>query len=50
MAIPLGVLMAGNGVAHIAVSLLNGRWMPGVLSAPVLLACSIWLLSAARNC
>ena len=33
-----------NGLGHITVSVLNGRLMPGVLSAPVLLAAAAWLL------
>jgi hypothetical protein len=49
IAIPFGALMTANGLAHIAVSVANGRLMPGVLSAPVLLACSVWLLLAARR-
>lgn len=40
-----GVLMLANGVFHIAGSLHLGRFMPGVYSAPVLLAASAYLLT-----
>ena len=46
--VPLGYLYAlihlGNGLGHVTVSILNGRLMPGVLSAPALLAAAAWLL------
>lgn len=39
-----GVFMLGNGLLHFAGSYYLGRWMPGVYSAPLLLAASVWLL------
>ncbi len=48
-AYPLGVLMTFNALQHLAGSWYLGRAMPGVYSSPVLLAASLWLLSAARS-
>ena len=45
---PLGVLMTFNGFLHVAGSIYLHRPMPGVYSAPVLIAVSLWLLRAAR--
>lgn len=39
-----GILMFGNGLLHIAGSLQMGRLMPGVYSAPLLLAASAFLI------
>ena len=39
-----GVVHVLNGVAHIVVSLVGGTWMPGVLSAPLVLGAGVWLL------
>ena len=39
-----GVLMMGNGLAHIAGSFYFGRLMPGVHSSPLLIATSACLL------
>ena len=39
-----GALMLGNGLLHIVGSLQLGRPMPGVYSAPLLLAASVYLL------
>jgi hypothetical protein len=39
-----GVVMLGNGLVHVAGSLEMGRPMPGVYSAPLLLAASVYLL------
>lgn len=39
-----GAIMALNGLGHLGASLVLGRWMPGVLSSPFLLAAAIWLL------
>ena len=41
------VLMLANGLMHIAGSLYMKRMMPGVYSAPLLVACSIYLLACA---
>jgi hypothetical protein len=44
-----GLVMAGNGVLHLVASLYKRRAMPGVYSAPLILAAAIYLLvSAAR--
>jgi hypothetical protein len=42
---PLGILMLGNGLLHIGGCFYLGRAMPGVYSAPLLLASSIYLLT-----
>jgi len=39
-----GIINTFNGLLHIAVSIYLGRAMPGVYSAPLLLACSVYLL------
>ena len=44
-AIPVAILAGiGNGCLHLGGSLLYRRWMPGVLTAPLLLASGSWLL------
>lgn len=45
LSLPYGVLMLLNGMGHIAGSVYFGRLMPGVYSAPLLLAASVWLLA-----
>ena len=47
-ALPLAVLMFGNGLLHIAGSFYLGRLMPGVYSAPLLLVVSGRLFLFAR--
>jgi len=42
-----GVINVGNGLLHIVASIRFGRRVPGLISAPVLLACAAWLLVAA---
>jgi hypothetical protein len=39
----------GNGLLHIAASLFKRRWMPGVMSAPLLIAAAVWLFAAAAR-
>ena len=39
----LAALMFLNGIGHIAGSIYLNDWMPGVYSAPLLLAASVWL-------
>jgi Protein of unknown function with HXXEE motif len=46
---PFAVLMLLNGLGHIAGSFYLGRLMPGVYSAPLLLASSIYLLWSVRH-
>jgi len=46
---PFAVLMLLNGLGHIAGSFYLGRLMPGVYSAPMLLAGSIYLLWSVRQ-
>jgi hypothetical protein len=46
---PFAILMLANGLLHIAGSFWLGKLMPGVYSAPLLLAASVWLLWAARR-
>lgn len=43
---PYGVIMLLNGLGHIGGSIYFGRLMPGVYSAPLLLAASVYLLRA----
>ncbi len=49
VAYPYGALMLLNGLNHIAGSFYLGRLVPGVYSAPLLLAGSTWLLWCARK-
>lgn len=39
-----GIIMLFNGLGHIGASIYLGRLAPGVVSAPLLLVCSGWLL------
>lgn len=41
---PYGIIMLGNGLLHIVGSFYLGRMMPGVYTAPLLIASSIYLL------
>jgi hypothetical protein len=43
-----GVLMFMNGLGHLAGTAYMGRPMPGVYSAPLLIAASTWLIVSAR--
>ena len=43
-AVPLAVMMVGNGLGHIWSSLYMRRLMPGVYSSPVLIAASVFVL------
>ena len=43
-----GIVMAGNGLLHIVGSIYMKKRMPGVYSAPLILAAAIYLLAAAR--
>jgi len=47
ISLPYGLLMLLNGLGHIGGSMWTRRMLPGVLSAPLLLGCSLWLLVAA---
>ncbi len=40
---PLAILMFLNGTAHLISSIYLHRWMPGVLSSPLLMATAAWL-------
>ena len=44
-----GALMLGNGLLHIVGSMRLGRLMPGVYSAPVLLAASAYMLTTVHQ-
>jgi hypothetical protein len=45
LAIPVAILVGiGNGCLHLGGSVLYRRWMPGVLTAPLLLVVGSWLL------
>lgn len=41
-----GAVMALNGLGHLGASLVLGRWMPGVVSSPFLLAAALFLLAS----
>ncbi len=47
ISLPYGVVMAGNGLLHIAGSLYWQRQLPGVWSSPVIVAVGVWLLITA---
>ena len=47
LGIALGVINVGNGLLHIIAAIRFRRRVPGVISAPLLLACAAWLLVAA---
>ena len=46
LAIAFGVINTANGLQHIVTSVVQRRRVPGVLSAPLLLATALWLLLA----
>ncbi len=47
---PLGIIVGiGNGVAHIITSIYFHRFMPGVLSSPLIIAAGAWLVLQARS-
>ena len=43
-----GVVMAGNGLLHLVGSVYTRKAMPGVYSAPIILAAAIYLLASVR--
>jgi len=47
--VPYAVLMLFNGLGHIAGSVYFSRLMPGVYSAPLLLAASVYLLFSVKS-
>ena len=49
VAVALGVINVGNGLLHIVASIRYRRRVPGVISAPLLLACAAWLVVAAAR-
>jgi hypothetical protein len=48
-AFPFAAIMLLNGLGHLAGSVYLRRWAPGATTAPLLIAASIWLVSAARE-
>ena len=44
-----GIVMLINGISHLTVSIIGGFLMPGVLSSPLLLITSIYLLWIVRR-
>jgi len=46
IAYPFGIVMAGNGMLHLVGSIYLRKAMPGVYSAPLLLAAAIYLLAS----
>ncbi len=47
IAYAFGIVMAGNGLLHLVGSVYMRKAMPGVYSAPLLLAAAIYLLASA---
>jgi Protein of unknown function with HXXEE motif len=47
VAYAFGIVMAGNGLLHLAASVYRRRLMPGTYSAPLMLAAAIYLLVTA---
>jgi len=47
IAVPLSVLMIGNGLGHVGSSIYMGRFMPGVYSSPLLIAAAVFSLTCA---
>lgn len=45
----LGVIMVGNAIAHVSVSVYWGIWAPGVYSSPLVLATASYLILATRR-
>lgn len=45
----LGVIMVGNAMAHVSVSVYWGIWAPGVYSSPLVLATASYLILATRR-
>jgi hypothetical protein len=48
-AFPYAVIMTLNGVGHLMGSIYLQRWAPGTTTAPLLIASSAWLASAAMQ-
>jgi Protein of unknown function with HXXEE motif len=46
-AYPYAAIMALNGAGHLIASICFQRWAPGTTTAPLLIASSAWLASAA---
>jgi len=49
LAIAFAGINTGNGLLHIVAAVTSRRRVPGVLSAPLLLAASLWVLTAAAH-
>lgn len=49
LAYAFGLLMLGNGLLHLTVSIYLGRAMPGVYSSPLLLGSAVYLLARVRQ-
>jgi hypothetical protein len=49
LAYPVAILMFGNGVGHIVLSLYRRRLMPGTYSSPILVAASVYLFICAHG-
>jgi hypothetical protein len=47
LALPYGLLLTLNSLAHIGGSIWTQRMLPGTLSAPLLAGCGVWLITAA---
>lgn len=48
VAVAFGIVMVSNGLLHVVGSVYMRRAMPGVYSAPLLLAAAVYLLAAVR--
>ena len=47
LAVAFGIINVGNGLLHILAAIRFRRRVPGLLSAPLLLACATWLVVVA---
>jgi hypothetical protein len=47
-AVAFGVVMAGNGLLHLGASVYIRKAMPGVYSAPLIVAAAVYLLASLR--
>ena len=46
VAYAFGIVMAANGIAHLVASIYQRKAMPGVYSAPLILAAAVYLLAS----
>ncbi|HEX9310032.1 MAG TPA: HXXEE domain-containing protein [Gemmatimonadaceae bacterium] len=49
LAVTFGIINVGNGLLHILAAIRFRRRVPGLVSAPLLLACATWLVVVAAR-